>query len=180
MENLPDEISLEIARWYPAVTKFQDPADVLEEYNLTKKTLASLCLVSRAWRNIAQPLLYRTFVKSEETDPSDDHLEYDEAEIEAMEARGINRHTIPKEDFKYTDYRKPVPLEMFIRTMIERPDLAEQVECLSISNYWDGYAKGAYGRTEVNKALGEAMFNASLKVPPQKKPSPEQYLSEWQ
>ncbi|KAI4852097.1 hypothetical protein E4T44_01711 [Aureobasidium sp. EXF-8845] len=61
---------------------------------------------------------------------------------------------------------------MFIRTMIDRPDLAD--------NYWNGYAQGGYGRTEVNKALGEAMSNASLKVPPQKKPWPERYPSEWQ
>jgi hypothetical protein len=82
-------------------------------------------LVSKAWCNIAQPLLYRTFLKIEETDPSIDHMEYDEAKIEAMEARGINIQTISAEKFEYTGYRKPIPLEMFIRTMIDRPDLAE-------------------------------------------------------
>jgi hypothetical protein len=52
-------------------------------------------------------------------------MEYDEAKIEAMEARGINIQTISAEKFEYTGYRKPIPLEMFIRTMIDRPDLAE-------------------------------------------------------
>jgi hypothetical protein len=58
MAALPNEIFLEIAKCYPPITKFQDPEDVLEEYNLVKNTLASLCLVSKAWRDIAQPLLY--------------------------------------------------------------------------------------------------------------------------
>jgi hypothetical protein len=97
-----------------------------------------------------------------------------------MEAQGMDITTIPEEEFEYTDYRKPIPLEMFIRTMIERPDLAEHVECLSISNYWDENADRGYGRTDVNKALGEAMLNASHKVPPQKTPWEWRYPSEWQ
>lgn len=64
--------------------------------------------------------------------------------------------------------------------MIERPDLAEQVECLSISNYWDENERRPYARDDVNKALGEAMYNASLKVPPQKTPWEWRYPSEWQ
>jgi hypothetical protein len=180
MVALPNEILLEIVKYYPPITSFQDPDDILEEYNIVKNTLTSLCLVSKVWRNIAQPLLYRTYIKTEKTDPGIDHDEYNEAKIEAMEAQGMDIATIPEEEFEYTDYRKPIPLEMFIRTMIERPDLAEQVECLSISNYWDENADRGYGRTDVNKALGEAMLNASLKVPPQKTPWEWRYPSEWQ
>jgi hypothetical protein len=36
METLSNDVFLEIVRWYPAVTRFQDPDDVLEEYNLRK------------------------------------------------------------------------------------------------------------------------------------------------
>jgi len=97
-----------------------------------------------------------------------------------MEAQGMDITNIPEEEFEYTDYRKPIPLEKFIRTMIERPDLAEQVECLSISNYWDESERRPYGRTDVNKALGETMYNASLRVPPQKTPWEWRYPSEWQ
>jgi hypothetical protein len=180
MVTLPNEILLEIVKYYPPITNFQDPDDILGYYNIVKNTLASLCLVSKAWRNIAQPLLYRTYIKTEKTDPGIDHDEYNEAKIEAMEAQGMDIATIPEEEFEYTDYRKPIPLEMFIRTMIERPDLAEQVDCLSISNYWDENADRGYGRTDVNKALGEAMLNASFKVPPQKTPWEWRYPSEWQ
>jgi hypothetical protein len=180
MVALPNEILLEIVKYYPPITKFQDLDDVLEEYNIVKNTLASLCLVSKAWRDIAQPLLYRTYIKTERTDPDLDDDEYNETKIEAMEAQGIDTLTIPEEEFEYTDYRKPIALEMFVRTMIERPDLAERVECLSISNYWDENADRGFGRTNVNKALGEAMFNASLRVPPQKTPWAGRYPSEWQ
>jgi len=145
-----------------------------------KNTLASPCLVSKAWRDIAQPLLYRTYIKTEKTDIGIDHDEYNEAKIDAMEAQGMDITKIPEEEFEYTDYRKPIPLEMFIRTILERPDLAEQVECLSISNYWDESERRPYGRTDVNKALGEAMYNASLRVPPQKTPWEWRYPSEWQ
>ncbi|KAH0282859.1 hypothetical protein KCU62_g9453, partial [Aureobasidium sp. EXF-3399] len=180
MVTLPFEILLEIAKCYPPITKVQDPDDVLEEYNIVKNTLASLCLVSKAWRDIAQPLLYRTYIKTEKTDIGIDHDEYNEAKIDAMVAQGMDITKIPEEEFEYTDYRKPIPLEMFIRTILERPDLAEQVECLSISNYWDESERRPYGRTDVNKALGEAMYNASLKVPPQKTPWEWRYPSEWQ
>ena len=139
MASLPNEIFLEIVKHFPPINKFHDPSDVLEEYNITKNTLASLCLVSKIWRDIAQPLLYRTYIKTEDFDPNIDHDEYIEAKIEAMEAHGIDIQTSPDEELEYTDYRKPVPLENFIRTMIERPDLAERVECLSISNYCDEY-----------------------------------------
>lgn len=180
MVTLPDEILLEIAKHYPRITKFQDPDHVLEEYNIVRNTLASLCLVSKAWRGIAQPLLYRTYIKIEKTDMRIDHDEYNEAKIEAMEAQGIDIAKIPEDEFEYTGYRKPIPLEMFIRTMIERPDLAEQVECLSISNYWDENERRPYARDDVNKALGEAMYNASLKVPPQKTSWEWRYPSELQ
>lgn len=141
MAALPNEIILEIVKHFPVITKFKHPDDILEEYNLTKNTLASLCLVSKAWRDIAQPLLYRTYIKTEKTDPNIDRDEYNEAKIEALEAEGVDISTLPEEEFEYTDYRKPIPIEIFIRTMIERPDLAERVECLSISNYWDENAE---------------------------------------
>ncbi|KAH0376553.1 hypothetical protein KCU92_g9716, partial [Aureobasidium melanogenum] len=63
--------------------------------------------------------------------------------------------------------------------MVERPGLAEQVECLSISNYWDENAERKWGRTDVNKTLGEMMYNASLKVPPQKT-KPAWRFDDWQ
>ncbi|KAG9526585.1 hypothetical protein KCU93_g5490, partial [Aureobasidium melanogenum] len=179
MATLPNEIILEVVKHFPIVTEFKHPDDVLEEYNLTKKTLTSLCLVSKTWRDIAQPLLYRTYIKTEKTDPNIDHDEYNEAKIEALEAKGVDISTLPEEEFEWTDYRKPIPIEMFIRTMIERPDLAEQVECLSISNYWDENAERKWGRTDVNKALGEMMYNASLKVPPQKT-KPAWRFDDWQ
>lgn len=180
MDTLPHELILEIVSYYQPITKLKDPNDVLEEYNLVKNTLASLCLVSRSWRDIAQPLLYRTYIKTEKTDIGIDHDEYNEAKIDAMEAQGMDIATIPEEEFEYTGYRKPIPLEKFIRTMIERPDLAEQVQCLSISNYWDENADRPYAREDVNKALGEAMYHASLKVPPQKTPWKWRYPAEWQ
>lgn len=82
--TLPDELILEIASYYSPITKFKDHDDVLEEYRVVKNTLASLCLVSKAWRNIAQPLLYRTYIKTEKTDIGIDHDEYNEAKIEAI------------------------------------------------------------------------------------------------
>ncbi|KAH0398567.1 hypothetical protein KCU89_g7104, partial [Aureobasidium melanogenum] len=179
MATLPNEIILEIVKHFPVITEFKHPDDVLEEYNLTKNTLASLCLVSKTWRDIAQPLLYRTYIKTEKTDPDIDHDEYNEAKIEALEAKGVDISTLPEEEFEWTDYRKPIPIEMFIRTMIERPDLAEQVECLSISNYWDENAERKWGRTDVNKTLGEMMYNASLKVPLQKT-KPAWRFDDWQ
>lgn len=145
----------------------------------SRNTLASLCLVSKAWHDIAQPLLYRTYIKTEKIDPKIDHDEYNEAKIEALGAQGVDISTLPEEEFEYTDYRKPIAIEMFIRTMIERPDLAEKVECLSISNYWDENAERTWGRTNVNKALGEMMYNASLKIPPQKTKSTLRYEN-WQ
>ena len=111
MVTLPNEILLEIARCYPPITKFQDPDNVLKEYNTVKNTLASLFLVSKAWRDIAQPLLFRTYIKTEKTDIGIDHDEYNEAKIEAMEAQGMDIATIPEDEFEYTGYRKPMSFE---------------------------------------------------------------------
>ncbi|TIA23919.1 hypothetical protein D6C80_00464 [Aureobasidium pullulans] len=163
MVNLPKEILLEVVRNYPTFTRLRHPDDVLEQYNLVKNTLASLCLVSKSWRDIAQPLLYRAYIKTEKNDPNQDEDEYDEAKIDAMEERGEDTSELTDEEMGFTGQRKPIQLEKFIRTMIERPDLAAEVECLSISNYWDEIAsiERRFGRTDVNAALGEMMVEAS-------------------
>jgi hypothetical protein len=90
-------------------------------------------------------LLYRTYIKTEKTDPGIDHDEHNKAKIEAMKVQGIDIKTIPKEEFEWTGYRKPIQFEMFIRTILERPDLGEQVECLLISNYWMRMQNGDTG-----------------------------------
>ncbi|THX18081.1 hypothetical protein D6D13_00375 [Aureobasidium pullulans] len=169
MVNLPNEILLEVVRNYPTFTRLRHPDDVLEQYNLVKNTLASLCLVSKSWRDIAQPLLYRAYIKTEKNDPNQDEDEYDAAKIDAMEERGEDTSELTDEEMGFTGQRKPIQLEKFIRTMIERPDLAAEVECLSISNYWDEIAsiERRFGRTDVNAALGEMMVEASKRVPPQ-------------
>ena len=86
-----------------------------------------------------------------------------------MEERREDTSGLTDEEMGFTGQRKPIQLERFIRTMIERPDLAAEVECLSISNYWDEIAsiERRFGRTDVNAALGEMMVEASKRVPPQ-------------
>lgn len=104
MLHLPEDIQLCIVK--------QLSTEVLtapEHHNAWKtatKTLASLCLTSRGMCALAQPLLYRNFVRvSEILEPDTVHgIIYDDIGAKATET-----------------------LELYIRTLLDRPSLANQV-----------------------------------------------------
>ncbi|KAI5204025.1 hypothetical protein E4T38_04828 [Aureobasidium subglaciale] len=107
MSILPDEILLGIAEQLSA--EALTPPKHFEEWQLATRTLANLCLVSRTMCSFAQPVLYRSFVN-----------DYDVFEQYA--------------DEDDSDLRSPTSLEYFLRTLLDRPDLAGQVRSLRLQN----------------------------------------------
>lgn len=117
MSSLPNEILLLIVRNF-TLPETINREDVIEISNI-QRTLWSLCLTSRQLYTLAQPLLYRTFVK-QAGPPSPDHPEsHIQCEVEDHDGE-IQKHT---------------SLENFIRTLIDRPDLAVEVRRLRIENF---------------------------------------------
>ncbi|KAI5203677.1 hypothetical protein E4T39_04040 [Aureobasidium subglaciale] len=79
------------------------------KWQLATRTLANLCLTSKTMCSFAQPVLHRSFVN-----------DYNVFEQYA--------------DEDDSDLRFPTSLEYFLRTLLERPDLAGQVRSLRLQN----------------------------------------------
>lgn len=108
LDTFPNEILLLILAYFPT-RKNSDFSPLYhgyeEEYN--QKVMASLCLVSKSLRALAQPLLYQTYAV---------------AEVQRGPVEPHNPHANKK-------------LRSFLRTIITRPDLASCVENVRIKEW---------------------------------------------
>lgn len=82
------------------------------------RTLCSLCRTCRRFRNVVQPLLYKTFVKPETIIGS----------VKNNAKAGVCAKYLPN-----------MVLRHFLRTLIDRPDLAHLVRVVRINSFPSGY-----------------------------------------
>ncbi|KAG9518540.1 hypothetical protein KCV07_g5551, partial [Aureobasidium melanogenum] len=128
MVHFPNEIWLGVANYLKLPTdvcKRKNEA-VSEDESITQQTLISLCLVSKQFRTIFQPQLYRNFVKHQRPAAKDRLLKSDSEW----------QHRYYQQDersFRIT--RKQTKLESFLVTIIHRLDLAAMVEYLRIGSF---------------------------------------------
>ncbi|KEQ60957.1 uncharacterized protein M437DRAFT_67731 [Aureobasidium melanogenum CBS 110374] len=130
MLHLPQDIQLCIVGYFSTET-FKAP----EQHNAWKtatKTLSSLCLTSRGMCALAQPLLYRTFVRLSKGSEPDIH--------------GVVGSDIGVKATK--------TLELFIRTLLDRPSLADLV--------WYIYYEKSDTPEEDTRALDETLLSKCL------------------
>ncbi|CAD0097230.1 unnamed protein product [Aureobasidium vineae] len=108
MVQLPDEIYLYILQCLPDLTGFTHKKE-FEDYRQTSILLATICRTSRFLRTFAEPLLYRAYIEDEED---------------------CNRRRSGEAD-------ECTRLQLFLRTLIRRPDLAVKVEYLKLADCLD-------------------------------------------
>lgn len=108
MIPLPDEIYLYILQSLPNLAALTHRKE-FEDYRQISTTLALMCRVSRVFRAFAEPLLYRAYIEDEE---DFSWLKRGEAEV-------------------YTR------LQLLLRTLISRPNLAAKVEYLRLADCID-------------------------------------------
>ena len=118
MVHFPNEIWLEIVQNIVPDAGLQD----LEDYKTRQRALASLCLISTQLYPIAQPALHGNYIKFASPWP---------------EERCLANETQQQVDGNDSPYRRNTQLENFLRTLIERPDLAAAVVNLRIDRYND-------------------------------------------
>lgn len=108
-----------------------------QNYKVAQKTLASLCLVSKKFAAIGQPLLHRSFAKPastlSETTPSD-RFESRRGWRRLSHRSGGRRGLFAEMQLPL---RENTSLENFLRTIIQRPDLALSVKNLYIERFND-------------------------------------------
>ncbi|KAG9674171.1 hypothetical protein KCU99_g3676, partial [Aureobasidium melanogenum] len=158
MVHFPNEIWLGVANYLKLPTdvcKRKNEA-VSEDESITQQTLISLCLVSKQFRTIFQPQLYRNFVKHQRPAAKDRLLKPDSEW----------QHRYYQQDersFRIT--RKQTKLESFLVTIIHRPDLAAMVKHLRIGSFSDNNClpiclKQLYERVPLHKAVSCAFVDA--------------------
>ncbi|THY87045.1 hypothetical protein D6C93_07688 [Aureobasidium pullulans] len=118
MVYFPNEIWLDIVQNIVPDANLQD----LEDYKTRQCALASLCLISTQLYPIAQPALHGNYIKFASPWP---------------EERCLANETQQQVDGNDSPYRRNTQLENFLRTLIERPDLAAAVVNLRIDRYND-------------------------------------------
>lgn len=117
MAQLLDEIWLRIVVYLTPSHHLQD----LEDYKVKQHALASLCLVSKAHHAIAQPALYRTFIKF--------------GSPRLAEKDFVNNFEISLMKISL-QIRQNTRLEKFLRTLIQQPQLACNVKNVRIDHYY--------------------------------------------
>ncbi|THY07292.1 hypothetical protein D6D01_09783, partial [Aureobasidium pullulans] len=148
MVHFPNEIWLEIVRNIVPDANLQD----LGDYRIRQHALASLCLISKQLYPIAQPALHGNYVKFATPSP---------------EERCLANEIQYQVDENDPPYRKNIQLEKFLRTLIERPDLAAAVVNLRIDRYND--KENSPSRCQKVKVLPldptlSGMFESGIKI----------------
>lgn len=140
MAQFLDEIWLRIVVHLTPSHHLQD----LEEYKVKQHALASLCLVSKAHHAIAQPALYRTFVKF--------------GSPRLAEKDFVNNFEISLMKISL-QIRQNTRLEKFLRTLIQQPQLACNVKHVRIDHYYFCHSRrpgfGLVGKSPFDPVLGE-------------------------
>lgn len=158
MVYLPDEIWLKVAEFV------SPPADLCtcecesgRERNAVKQqNLINLCLVSKQLRAAFQPSLYLSFVKFSRLCAHDRLLTSDSEWL----------HKYFQRDKKiFSTIRKATRLEKFMRTLIQRPDLAVMIKQLHVGSFFEtsslpGHLQMMYERLPLQETLASTFVTA--------------------
>ncbi|KAI5196905.1 hypothetical protein E4T39_07543 [Aureobasidium subglaciale] len=123
MAHLPNEIWLQIASYH-----------VVPEMackHASRQTLIALCLVSKQLCAAVQPLLYQDFTKFAR--PSAIYR------LATQDSEWLHKY-YQRDSLTFRTVRKTTRLEKFLRTLINRPDLANEIKYLSIEEFHDNNA----------------------------------------
>lgn len=131
-----------------------------QNYKVAQKTLASLCLVSKKFAAIGQPLLHRSFAKPastlSETTPSD--------RLESSRGWWRPSHRFRGRRGLFAEMQLPLrentSLENFLRTIIQRPDLALSVKNLYIERFNDA-ALMVFPVAPIDESLATTLVHGS-------------------
>lgn len=123
IQDLPDELLLRIFKPFTVIQKYDDPfinADIPNaQTSENTKSLARFSKVCVKWHNIIEPILYSTFTKPNNS---------------FTRNLAWNSFERPRD---YTYVSKPNrSLRLFLRTIIERPHLAQSITRLCLGS-WD-------------------------------------------
>lgn len=111
MVELPKEILLYIVQFLPSPSDFFGDIDC-DNYKDAQNTLVDVCLASKTLCAFAQPILHQAYFKDQEND-----------------------YWLIEKTSK--EFRPPTRLQLFLRTLIQRPDLAARVEALQLEDFRD-------------------------------------------
>ncbi|KAI5199660.1 hypothetical protein AUEXF2481DRAFT_31387 [Aureobasidium subglaciale EXF-2481] len=117
MVPFPDELWLQVVPYLTPCSDLQD----LEDNSTKQKALSGLCQLSKSLRRIFQPAMYARFVKFGRVSPKQRYI------------AGELEFQIKKID--PARFRHNTRLELFLRTLIERPDLAHDIKSLRIDRF---------------------------------------------
>ncbi|KAH0174499.1 glycoside hydrolase, partial [Aureobasidium melanogenum] len=152
MVSLPPEILLNVVSQVSDEYREMAFDSAKDEIAVMKRTLMNLCLSSKIFYTVAQPVLHRIFSNSNELD------EY------------TDEDRLPRKTGSRT-YRQTTRTENFIRTLIQRPDLADGVEDIKLEDFQNNDVPCDFDTTMLpfDPLLGDLFMGASMVVP---RPSP--------
>ncbi|KAI5238117.1 hypothetical protein E4T43_07690 [Aureobasidium subglaciale] len=148
MVHLPNELWLEIASYHvvPEMTC----------KHASRQTLIALCLVSKQLCAAIQPLLYHDFTKFARPSAAYRLATKDSEWLHKYYQRDIRT---------FRTVRKTTRLEKFLRTLINRPDLAAEIRYLSIEEFHDTNAIpywfiGLYNKLPLDRTISTLFAHA--------------------
>lgn len=160
MVYLPNEIWFKVAGYFfpPLDLCTRESNTVKDHERAVQQTLVNLCLVSKQLRAISQPRLYGSFTKYSRSCARSRLLTSDSEWRHKYYQCG-------EQNF----IRKVTRLEDFLRTLIERPDLAVMVEQLRInwvieSSALEGRIQKLYERLPFDGTLASAFMKTLRKL----------------
>lgn len=125
LNALPDELALLVLgsfiQWQN--TGSGQRAPLLEPIGL--RALASVCRTCKMLRDLAEPVLYHNYSKPAITNTQVTHLDVDNGDD----------HADPERAESVNHIQPNLSLRRLIRTLIERPDLAARVKCISLGQW---------------------------------------------
>lgn len=125
LKALPDELALLVLgsfiQWQNTGSGHRAP--LLEPTGL--RALARVCRTCKKLRDLAEPVLYHNYSKPAITNVQVTHLDLDDGDD----------HADPERAGSVNNIQPNLSLRRFIRTLIERPDLAAHVECISLRQW---------------------------------------------
>lgn len=130
MVHLPDEMWLKVTDYFNPLTDICTPEfESFDEHEtLAQPTLINLCLVSKQLRAISQPQLYHSFIKHSRICARDRLL--------TPESEWLHKY-YQRDEQRFRINSKETRLEKFIRTLINRPDLAVVVKQLRVGWFFE-------------------------------------------
>ena len=158
MVSLPPEIMLNCVTQLS--NEYREMAFDPEKYEIMvmQRTLRNLCLSSRIFYTVTQPVLHRMFCRSNELG------EYTDGDRLLQK---IENHK----------HRQPTRTEQFIRTLIQRPDLAAKVESIKLEDFQNDDEPHDFHTTMLpfDPLLGDLFVEASRRIPP----PPPDLVRQW-